>query len=401
MASGNKTDSINNGQREFSLVVGGPLFQILRRARLCNDAMTLLHWRVIVLTSICWVPPLLLAAIQGDLLGGKVAVPFLLDFELHIRFLIALPMLLFAEVVVHRRMRQIVSGFLARHLISDRQMPRFDAALESALRLRNSLLAEVILVAFVYIVGIAIIWRQHTALDVPTWYANLVSTGWESSPAGLWFAFVSLPIFQFLLIRWYFRILVWAQFLWRISRFELSLMPAHPDRSGGLGFLSGTVYAFLPLLFAHGTMLAGLIAGRIFHGGAVLTDFKLEVAALTIFLVCLVEGPLLLFTVPLEQAKRRGGREYGNLAGRYIRVFDAKWLEGNAPADASLIGSADIQSLADLGNSLQIVSSMRITLISKESLFILVGAVIAPIVPLFVTIVPMEEIFKKLLGVLF
>jgi hypothetical protein len=58
-------------------------------------------------------------------------------------------------------------------------------------------------------------------------------------------------------LRWYFRIFIWMRFLWQVSRIELSLVPTHPDRVGGLGFLGNTVYAFTPLAVAHGAQLAG------------------------------------------------------------------------------------------------------------------------------------------------
>ena len=72
-------------------------------------------------------------------------------------------------------------------------------------------------------------------------------------------------------------------------------------------------------------------------------------------MLCLVFGPLLVFAPQLAQAKRTGLREYGTLAERYVREFDAKWLRGGAPAGEPLVGSADIQSLADLGNSFEVV----------------------------------------------
>ena len=116
-----------------------------------------------------------------------------------------------------------------------------------------------------------------------------------------------------------------------MSRIELSLVPTHPDRVGGLGFLANTVYAFTPLALAHGALLAGLIANRIFYLGAALLDFKIEIAVLVVFLMCVVLGPLLVFAPQLAQAKRTGNREYGTLAERYVREFDAKWLLARLP----------------------------------------------------------------------
>ncbi|HEY3149687.1 MAG TPA: hypothetical protein VGJ75_25200 [Dongiaceae bacterium] len=387
--------------RDFSLVLGGPLFQLLRRAHLSDDALMMVRQRVIVIALVAWLPLLVLSVLQRQLLGGSVAVPFLLDVEVHIRFLVALPLLIIAELVVHQRMRPLLQQFLERNLIPENAMPRFAAAVASAFKLRNSVLAEVLLIALVYGVGILIIWRHYIALDTATWYATQSADGSKLSLAGLWYGYVSLPIFQFLLVRWYFRLFIWIRFLWQVSRIELSLVPTHPDRVGGLNFLSNTVYAFVVLAVAHGALLAAQLANRIFFVGAALTDFKVEIAIMVIFLLCVVLGPLLVFAPQLAAAKRKGLREYGTLAERYVRDFDTKWLRGGAPADEPFVGSADIQSLADLGNSYEVVRTMRIAPITRDAIVRLAAATLVPIVPLLLTMMPMEELLKKLFAILF
>ncbi len=386
---------------DFSLVLGGPLFQLLRRTHLADDALMLVRQRIVVISLLAWLPLLLLSALEGNLWGGGTSVPFLFDIEVHVRFLVALPLLVLAELVVHRRMRPLLQQFVERNLVPESAMPRFEAAVVSAFRLRNSVLAEVLLISIVYGVGVLFIWRHYVALDTATWYATGSAGGSQLSLAGMWFGYISLPIFQFLLCRWYFRLFIWARFLWQVSRIELSLLPTHPDRLGGLSFISGQIYAFTVLAVAHGALLAGNLANRIFFLGAELLQFKVEIAVLVVFMMCVVLGPLLFFTPQLAQAKRKGSREYGVLAERYAREFDAKWLRGGAPANEPLLGSSDIQSLADLGNSFQVVREMRIVPIKRDDLLRLVGATLAPIVPLALTMMSLEELLKKLFGVLF
>jgi hypothetical protein len=397
----NKTIDKLDAPTEFSLVLGGPLFQIFRKAHLTGDALELVRQRIIVISLFAWLPLLVLSALEGQLLGGRVAVPFLLDLEVHVKFLVVMPLLIAAELVVHQRMRLVVRQFLERNLIPESAMARFDAAIAAAFRLRNSVLAEVLLIAFVYVVGVLIIWRHYMALATATWYAAPTVEGSKLSFAGMWYSYVSVPFFQFLLLRWYFRLFIWIRFLWQVSRIELSLVPTHPDRAGGLGFLANTVYAFTLLAVAHGALLAGLIANRIFYVGAALPEFKVEIAVIVIFLLCVVLGPLLVFAPQLAQAKRIGLREYGTLAERYVREFDAKWLRGGAPADEPLVGSADIQSLADLGNSFEVVRTMQIAPITRDALLRLVAATLAPVVPLALTMMPLEELLKTLFGILF
>jgi hypothetical protein len=394
-------DSFLRDPENFSLVLGGPIYQLLRRSHLTDDALGHVQQRIIVISLFCWLPLLVLSALEGNVLGGRAAVPFLLDVEVYTRFLLATPLLIGAELVVHQRMRFVVKQFLERRLIPENAMTRFDAAIASVFRLRNSVLAEVLLFVFVYVFGVLIVWRHYIAIDTTTWYATPSAAGPKFSLAGMWFGYVSLPIFQFLLCRWYFRIFIWTRFLWQVSRIDLSLVPTHPDRVGGLGFLSNTVYAFIPLLIAHGALLAGVLGNRIYYLGATLPSFMLEVVILVMFLMCVVLGPLLVFAPQLAQAKRLGLREYGTLAERYVREFDVKWLRGGAVADEPLVGSGDIQSLADLGNSFEVVRTMRIAPFTKETIIQLGVATVAPIAPLLLTMMPLEEILKKLLGILF
>ena len=394
-------DDVSPERQEFSLVLGGPLFQLLRRTHLAGDALELLRQRILLIPLLAWLPLLVLSLVEGEALGGRAAVPFLLDVEVHVRFLVALPLLIVAELVVHQRMRFVVRQFLERNLIPQNALPRFEKAIASAFRLRNSVLAEVLLIALVYGVGILLIWRHYLALSTATWYAVPTVEGLKLSVTGAWYGYVSLPIYQFLLVRWYYRIFIWSRFLWKVSRIELSIVPTHPDRVGGLGFLDNTVYAFMPLAVAHGAMLAGPIANRIFYLGAALPEWKVEIGVLVVFLLCLVLGPLLVFAPQLAQAKRTGDREYGALAERYVREFDAKWLRGGAPEGEPLVGSADIQSLADLANSFEVVRTMHIAPITRDSLLRLVVATVTPILPLILTMMPFEELLQKLLGILF
>jgi hypothetical protein len=386
---------------DFSLVLGGPLYQLLRRVHLADDALMLQRRRIVLISLLAWLPLLVLAALGGRLLGGEVAVPFLLDVDVHVKFLVAMPLLIAAELVVHQRMRAIASTFRERNLVPEAATQRLDAAIASAYRLRNSVTAEVLLIAIVYVVGVTIVWRQYMALHAATWYATPAAGGSSLTLAGMWYGYVSLPIFQFLLCRWYFRIFIWARLLWQVSRIELQLVPTHPDRVGGLGFLAATSHAFVPLLMAHGALLAGNLANQIFHAGASLTQFRLEILLLVIFMVFLVVGPLLVFAPQLAAARRTGLREYGTLAQRYVRDFDAKWVRGGGGADEPMLGSGDIQSLADLGNSFTVVQDMRVVAVTKQAMLQLAVATVAPIVPLVLTLMPLEELLKKLLGILF
>ena len=128
---------------------------------------------------------------------------------------------------------------------------------------------------------------------------------------------------------------------------------------------------------------------------------QIEIAVLVLFVQCLVFGPLCLFAPQLALTKRMGLGEYGTLAQRYVREFDAKWVRGGAVTDEALVGSADIQSLADLGNSFEIVQTMRFAPVTRDAILRLAAATLLPLAPLLLTIMPLEALLGKLVGILF
>jgi hypothetical protein len=201
---------------DFSLVQGGPLFQLFLRSRLVLPSMDMLARRVVVIAAVAWVPLLALSLLSGKAWGGTT-VPFLFDLGAHARFLLSVPLLIAAEVVVHRRMKVTVRQFVERGVVAPEDEPPFEAAIASAMRLRNSVVAEVLILGFV-IAGAYSLGRRYLALDAASWYAAPGAGGPRLTAAGYWYVFVSLTIFRFLLLRWYFRLFVWYRFLWQVAR---------------------------------------------------------------------------------------------------------------------------------------------------------------------------------------
>jgi hypothetical protein len=364
---------------------------------LTGDALQLAQRRVLVISALAWVPLLVLSLVERRALGENVTIPFLRDIETHVRFLVMVPLLIGAELIVHQRVRAVVRQFVARDLIAPHERSRFDAAIASTMRLRGSIAAEVALIAVVYGAGILILWNR-TALDTSTWYATPGDGGRTLSLAGVWFVSFSLPLLQFLLLRWYYRICIWARFLWQVARLDLRLVPTHPDRLGGLGFLSLTPTAFAPLALAHGAFLAAWIANRIFFHGAALPDFRVEVIGLAVFMLGVVFGPLLVFTGKLFDVWAKGELEYGPLAQRSAHQFEARWLREGSASKEALLGTPDIQSLADMGRVYKVVEGMRFAPITRAALVQLLAATLAPIAPLLLTMMPLGELVRRVMG---
>lgn len=392
-----KTIPFLDDQTDFSLVQGGPLFQFLLRAGLVRPSMDLAARRIVVFSLFAWLPLLVLTLLAGRAIGG-VGVPFMLDLATHSRFLLAMPLLIAAEVIVHRRIKWVVRQFLDRDIVAPEDISKFESTISSAMRLRNSVVAEVLLLALVILGGPSM--DRYIQTETPTWYAELIAGRTQLTAAGYWYVYVSLTILRFLWLRWYFRLFVWYRFLAHVSRrVPLRLNSLHPDRAAGLAFLGGSVLAFAPVLIAHTVMLAGVFGGKIWHEGATLPQFKLEIIAWMVFLMLLVLTPLLFFAGKLADARRTGLREYGVVASRYVDQFRRKWIEGHTADGETLVGTDDIQSLADLSNSFAVVRDMRTVPFGRTTVVRLAIVTALPLLPLVLTMIPLEKLIDRALAV--
>jgi hypothetical protein len=382
-------------QPDFSLVLGGPLYQLLLRAGMIRPSMNLLRRRVIAAIVVTWLPLAVLTAAGGGLLAG-VSVPFVHDLDVHVRFLLALPLLIAAEVIVHRRIRAVVEQFEERNLVAPADRRSFEAIVSATMQLRNSVAIELSLLVLSFTVGYWL-WRSQASLHVATWYGQGANDTMSFTWAGYWYVFVSIPIFRFIILRWYFRLFIWYLFLIRVSRLRLQLNALHPDRAGGLGFLSLSADAIAPVLIAQTVFLSGLIANQIWHEGATLPQFKFLIGGVLGFLMLLALLPLSVFALQMAEAKRGALREYGLLASQYASEFRQKWLHAPQARREELLGSADFQSLADLGNSYAVVGEMRLLPFGRNVVVRLLVLLALPLAPLALTMFPFEVLLQQLI----
>ena len=384
----------------FSLVDAGPLFRLLQRLGLADRELEGWGRRGLWVVALAWVPLAVISGVEGRLWDG-CEVPLLRDIDAYTRFLLALPMLLAAERLVQMRMRPAFAKFIDRRIVVGADIPRFQAILASTRRWLDAWWPELLILVFVYTLGAGGLWEPAIDTDLSAWYGVRRGGEMEASMAGHWLNLVSVPMFQFFLLRWYYRLLVWWALMWRLSRLDLQLQPLHPDHAGGLGFLSQLSRAFAPLLVAQGILAAGWIADQIFFSDARLLDFKLELAAVVAVTVAAIVAPLLMFSPALADARQRGLGSYGNLSMRYAAEFNRRWLGTGVPAtDEPLLGTADIQSLADLGNAYANLKQMRLVVFDRSALTALAIALLLPVTPLVLTMFSVDELMNKLVSIL-
>ena len=220
--------------------------------------------------------------------------------------------------------------------------------------------------------------------------------GTTITPAGWWYILVSLPILFFLLLRWVWIFLLWAAFLFRVSRLDLELTPTHPDHAGGLGFLGWGLASFSIVLLAVSAVLSGSLAGEILFRGSSLDQLKYHVIVFVV--LAIADPPRAAAGVhrpagPLPLPRPARFRD----ADRPARSRVRREMDQAAGADrASLLGSPDMSSLADAGVIYEHVERMQLIPFDKKAVFVLIVAALIPMIPLVGTTIPLKEILSKL-----
>jgi hypothetical protein len=231
--------------------------------------------------------------------------------------------------------------------------------------------------------------RTDLPVGVSTWRE---AVGGGLTLPGWWYTVVSLPVFQFLFWRWNWRLLLWWQLIWRISRLDLQLIPTHPDLSGGLGGFGVAHVDLAPLGLGFTSTVITTYAEHMMVSGVWHNSSVLPITSVVVGVTLTILAPLAIFMPRLLEVKQRGLLDYGALAADYARALDMKWIGGKAPADETMLGTADIQSLADLANSFGIIRSMRIVPIAWSQIVMIAAAAALPTVLLAVVLWPLDEL---------
>ncbi len=384
---------------DFSIANNGLLHGLMGRAGLLKPGTAFHIIRILIVWLITWFPMFMLSIMEGLAIGDSVRVPFLYDLSVHTRFLFVAPLFLMAELVVEPRIRETVTEFIDSGIVDETDLPRYRESFQRTLNSARSIIAELIL--FGIVIAFAVMgFRKGVSTGIISWEFVRKGDVITLTPAGWWFAYVGFPVYQFLVLRWLWRLLVWTWYLWRVARLNLRLIPAHPDQAGGLGFLGITQTWFAPFVLGIASVNASVLANKILYEGATLVSFMLEITLFVGVILLVFLGPLLIFSPKMIIAKRRGLLEYATLASSFVRAFDRRWLKGLEIGEEQLLGNADFSAHADLGATYANLRGMRVAPIDLNTVLFFLGAALLPMLPLLLLAFTPEQIFGVIKGIL-
>jgi hypothetical protein len=345
--------------------------------------------RVIIVVLIAWFPLVILTL-------NHRAGSFLLDVSMYTRFLVALPLLLLCPYYIRHKFRDIVFHFVDSEIVKKADRERYFSYVQSVLELRDSKVAKVIIWIVAYCATLSI--STLTTSDLSsTWRTSSEHGELTLSHAGMWFSFVSQPIYSFVQFYFVYRVLLWWRLMFLISRMDLQLSASHGDDTGGLIFLSGSIKAFnLPVLALSTSVAAGAM-NLVLYKNLAIEDLRFIVIGLILLCMALFIGPLLLFHKQLVRIKREAIFSYGAFGGYQLDEFEKKWLRRSKDTlGSSTLESADFSAVIDATSIVGKVYNMRTFPITKDVLLGFILCIILPFFPVLALKVPWKVIFKQL-----
>jgi hypothetical protein len=367
----------------FSLTHGGPFFRVLRRVRLVAPKGSI---RWFWLVPIAWLPLAVGALVRWAAEMPLTAV--ILDQSVHFRLLVSLPLILAAERLLDDRVERTMFVMRTERLGDE---PRVDAILRGAERLRDSFLVEVLIAVVVVARSQALLWRGIEPFGLLSGLEQPRSLSF----ATFWYVAVALPLLNFVMLRWLWQWLLWCSVLVRFSRLKLAMNGMHPDGAAGLKPLSLPTSAFATYAAALTCIVSAQWSTKIVQGDATIQTFIPTFVVISLVALVLACGPLMLFALHVCNARHRDLTRYHVFAHDYVQQFKRNWLAVE-PAERSVLGLADIQSLNDLGGSYEKTEKTSMFPFGVRTLVTLWMAILIPVLPVVLSAMPLAEVLEHL-----
>jgi hypothetical protein len=353
--------------------------------------------RCLLFVLLTWAPLALLSALEGTFMPRGDGISFLADLGAFARSWVAGPLLLVADVMAGRELSRIAGRFGWTCALSPAAREGFERIVASTIRLRDGLVLELAVAATVLVLVVSML--QGLPLDqLPLWHHSAADPH-RLSAAGWWYALVSLPLLLVLVVGWLWRLVLWTRFLVLVSRLDLSIVPEHPDRAGGLGFMGYSVRGFAIVAAAFGAIVAGAVANQVVNMGAPLTSFRYLIAGTAAVCVVLFCSPLCVFGLRLAAERRTGMRHFGQLATAFGLEFRREWFTGRR-VEREILDRGDFSAATDLYQVVDRVQAMRFVPLDRVNVAMIAVATLLPFVPVALLALPVETVLKIVMGVL-
>ena len=377
----------------LSLVRDDPAFRLQRRLGLIPQTGLGIMRRALFWSLLAWLPIAAWAAWTGraiaEIAGGE---PLLAHYGIHVRFLVAIPLLIVAEATVHAMSARLLPPLVTTGIVLPDEVPSLRALILRLARLRDAVLPWIAILAIV--VG---------GISVSDMLQRVHEVAWAIEPGqgifrgfgGWWFLSVGRPIYLALMLGWMWRVVLLFLLFRGIARLRLSLVPTHADRTGGLGFLVSFPAAFAPVVLAMSAVTAAMLAHDVVYHDISVMTLRVQMALFTVMAVLVFLVPMLAFAGPLWRAKRQALLDYGALVGAHGRLVHQRWIEGKHVGEHKVLDAPELGPVADIATLYTAVVSMRTVPLSNSSVIPLILAAVVPMLIVLTLEVPVGQLLAN------
>lgn len=393
-----------NGKRtpgeEFgvSLIRDDLFFRLQRKVGLIPPVGLGLGRRVVFWPLVAWLPIVLWAALNGRAGFGGSGESLFEHFAINVRCLVAMPLFILAEGMVHQRMVSLLPYFVRSGIVREEDRPRMREVLESTLRLRNASLPWVMIIVIVFAwSGVSTVAEDTHEL---VWALQGEGVARHLGFGGWWFLYVARPAYLILLLAWLWRVILCFILFRRLSKLSLALVPTHPDRVGGLGFLDRFAAGFSPVVLGFSAVTSSFWAHQVLYHGVSLQSLRMPMAAFLVLVLVVFLAPLIVFVKPLGVARKQALLEYGMLVAKHGRLVKRRWILNEEVNDEGLLSAPEIGPVADTLALYEAVQKMRLLPVGKASITSIALPAVLPLLAVLSIRIPLASILQGLLKAL-
>jgi hypothetical protein len=381
----------------ISLVRGDLLFRFQRKIGLIPENGLGIGRRAVFWSLLAWLPIALWAWQNGYLLPVDGGEPLLAHFGINARLLLAVPLFIVAEGMMHSTLMTLLPRLVSSGVVPPGQLDRLRSALSDIARLRDSVLPWIAIFA-----ALASFFLFSRPSEVPhelSWAKD------QADGAGMglgvwWYLYVGRTIFLTLLLAWLWRLVLLFMLFKRITGLELSMVPTHPDRCAGLGFVARIPIMFAPVVLGISSVFASGWAHQVVYHDVTIGSLRVEIIAFIVVVPLIFLSPFVSFLGLMLRTKKQGLLDYGDLIGRHGRLVRERWIDGKQVADAPILDAPELGPIADTAAPYELIAKIRPMPLTMGSLFPLVGAAVLPMIVLAALDLPLKTVLTTVLKIL-
>jgi hypothetical protein len=383
---------------ELSLVRDDLAFRFQRRLGLIPAEGMGTVRRAVIFAAITWLPLVIWAVLTGR--GGSIdgADSLFAHFGLHVRCLVAIPLLIVAEDMAQKFVPPLLRYFVQSGLVATDKIAQFRALIVSVIKLRNGVLP------WVLIIGAVIAWSSAGAVfrqfEDMSWATGSGGAGSEITFGGWWFVLVIRPVFTALLLAWLWRACLVFVLTFKLARFPLALVPTHPDHVGGLGFFERLIFIFSPVAFAVSAVAAASFAHEVMYHGVQVMAIRGVLIATAVVVTVVFLLPLMPLALTLGKTKRRAILDYGRLVGQHGRLVHRRWVLGEEIGTPPVLDASELGPVADVQTIYTSVQHMRPFPVGKIGVVAIAVPAVLPMLLVAGMQLPLQSLLLKVLKTL-